>query len=379
MKKFAKRVKLLVKRTNTLDEKICIAYNIFMSIILAFLLLIGDSTPITEKILLAGLYLTFPEKILQSQTETNSTIFEQQNFSNSENSSQVSSVINSSVPKDVQMLMKNAEKKYADSSKDGLIIESDYSKQNATSEFNGIYLRNTTLNHKVNISDYVNKKVYASVDVSQPTVLIYHTHSTETYELLDRGYYTKARSSLSQDKKENMIRVGEEICKVLEKNGYKTIHDKTVYDEEYNGAYNRSFEGVKNTLKSNPSIQIVLDIHRGTIYQKDGSRIKTVTETDGKKIAQIQIISGCEDGNVTDFPNWEKNFAFAVKLQKQLADTNSKLVRPLLLCSRKYNMHLMPCALQIEIGTDANTLLEAVYSAEFFAESLSQLLKEYEI
>ncbi|MBO5333160.1 MAG: stage II sporulation protein P [Clostridia bacterium] len=379
MKKFAKRVKLSVKRTNTLDEKICIAYNIFMSIILAFLLLIGDSTPITEKILLAGLYLTFPEKILQSQTETNSTVFEQQNFSNSENSSQVSSVTNSSVPKDVQMLMKNAEKKYADSPKDGLIIESDYSKQNATSEFNGIYLRNTTLNHKVNISDYVNKKVYASVDVSQPTVLIYHTHSTETYELLDRGYYTKARSSLSQDKKENMIRVGKEICKVLEKNGYKTIHDKTVYDEEYNGAYNRSFEGVKNTLKNNPSIQIVLDIHRGTIYQKDGSRIKTVTEIDGKKIAQIQIISGCEDGNVTDFPNWEKNFAFAVKLQKQLADTNSKLVRPLLLCSRKYNMHLMPCALQIEIGTDANTLLEAVYSAEFFAESLSQLLKEYEI
>ena len=53
-------------------------------------------------------------------------------------------------------------------------------------------------------------------------------------------------------------------------------------------------------------------------------------------------------------------------------------IRPLLLCSRKYNMHLMPCALQIEIGTDANTLLEAVYSAELFAESLSQLLKEYE-
>jgi hypothetical protein len=105
---------------------------------------------------------------------------------------------------------------------------------------------------------------------------------------------------------------------------------------------------------------------------------EATAEIDGKKIAQIQIISGCEDGNVTDFPNWEKNFAFAVKLQKQLSDSNSKLVRPLLLCSRKYNMHLMPCALQIEIGTDANTLLEAVYSAELFAESLSKLLKEYE-
>lgn len=371
-------MKLLIKRTNTSDEKIFVAYNLTISILLSLLLVLGNGTPITEKLLLAGLYLTFPEKIFQSQTDTKINISEQQNYSNSENASQVSTVTNSSIPKDIQMLIDIAEKKYAKSSNDGAIVECDYSKQNATSEFNGIYLRNTTLNHKVNISDYVNKKVYASIDVTQPTVLIYHTHSTETYELLDRGYYTKERSSLSGDTKENMIRVGEEICRVLEKNGYKTIHDKTVYDEEYSGAYNRSFEGVKNILKSNPSIQIVLDIHRGTIYQKDGSKIKTVTEINGKKIAQIQIISGCEDGNVTDFPNWEKNFAFAVKLQKQLSDSNSKLVRPLLLCSRKYNMHLMPCALQIEIGTDANTLLEAVYSAELFAESLSQLLKEYE-
>lgn len=369
----------MIKRTNTSNEKIFVVYDLIISILLSLLLVLGSGTPITEKLLLAGLYLTFPDKILQSQTETKNNALEQQNYSNSENATEVSTVTNSSIPKDIQLLMNTAEKKYAGSSKDGVIIESDYSKQNATSEFNGIYLRNTTLNHKVNISDYVNKKVYASVDVNQPTVLIYHTHSTETYELLDRGYYTKERSSLSEDAKENMIRVGEEVCKVLEKNGYKTIHDKTVYDEEYSGAYNRSFEGVKNILKNNPSIQIVLDIHRGTIYQKDGSRIKPVTEIGDKKIAQIQIISGCEDGNVTDFPNWEKNFAFAVKLQKHLTDSNPKLVRPLLLCSRKYNMHLMPCALQIEIGTDANTLLEAVYSAELFAESLSQLLKEYEI
>ena len=368
-----------MKRTNTSDEKICIAYNIIISILLTLLLVLGSGTPITEKLLSIGMYLVFPEKIFQSKTETNTNITEQQNYSNSENTSQVATITNSSIPNDIQMLINIAEKKYANSSNDGVIIESDYSKQNATSEFNGIYLRNTTLNHRVNISDYVNKKVYASVDADQPAVLIYHTHSTETYELLDRGYYTKERSSLSEDTKENMIRVGEEICRVLEKNGYKTIHDKTVYDEEYNGAYNRSFEGVKNILKNNPSIQIVLDVHRGTIYQKDGSRIKTVTEINGKKTAQIQIISGCEDGNVTDFPNWEKNFAFAVKLQKHLADSNSKLARPLLLCSRKYNMNLMPCALQIEIGTDANTLLEAVYSAELFAESLSQLLKEYEI
>lgn len=372
-------MRLLTKGTNISDGKICVAYNFFVSILLAFLLVIENGTPLTEKVLLTGLYLAFPEKILQSTTDINSNMLDQQNINNSEIITQVSNTTNSSIPNDIQALVTAAKERYAQSSNDGVIIERDYSQQNATSEFNGVYLRNTTLNHKINISDYINKKVYASVDVSQPVVLIYHTHSTETYELLDRGYYTKERSSLSTDTRENMVRVGEEICKVLERNGYKTIHDKTVYDEEYSGAYNRSFEGVKNILKDNPSIQVVLDIHRGTIYQKDGSRIKTVTEIDGKKMAQIQVISGCEDGIVTDFPNWEKNLTFALNLQKYLAENNSKLVRPLLLCSRKYNMNLMPCALQIEIGTDANTLLEAVYSAELFAESLSLLLKGYEI
>lgn len=339
-----------------------------------------DNVPFAEKLLSASFSLTFPESVFKEHfyyVKDEETGDVQQNLNSTVNSTQVSTVIDSAIPQDIYNLIKNAESKYANFSNDGKIVEMNYCRQNATSEFNGILLRNTTLNHKVNISDYINKKVYASVDVTQPTVLIYHTHSSETYELLDRGYYSKERSSISDNPKENMIRVGEEICRILEENGYKTIHDKTVYDKEYNGAYNRSFEGVKRILKENPSIQVVLDVHRGTIYQKDGSRIKTVKKINDKKIAQIQIISGCEDGNVTDFPNWEKNFTFALNLQKKITDNNAELVRPLLLCSRKYNMNLMPCALQIEIGTDANTLLEAVYSARLFAESLSELLKEY--
>lgn len=89
------------------------------------------------------------------------------------------------------------------------------------------------------------------------------------------------------------------------------------------------------------------------------------------------IISGCEDGNVTNFPNWEKNLTFALNLQRQLSKDNEGLMRPLMFTERKYNMDLMPCAVSVEIGTDANTLSEAVYSAELFGESLSKLLKEY--
>lgn len=288
-----------------------------------------------------------------------------------------SSSAKSQLPPDILKLIQDAEAKYANSSNDGKITESDYSTKNATSEFGGAFLRNTTKSHSVNIEEYLKKQVQAHILDDGPAVLVYHTHTTETYELLDRGFYTKQRSSRSENSAENMIRVGEEICRTLEKNGYKTIHDKNIYDEQYSGAYDRSRKAVIRLLADNPSVQVVVDVHRDAIYQKDGSRIKPVTVINGQKAAQIMIISGCEDGNVTDFPNWQKNLTFALHLQQKTANDNAGLMRPLMLCSRKYNMDVMPCAVTVKIGTDANTLSEAVYSAELFGKSLSELLKEY--
>ena len=374
-------MKILKSGTNISNKTLSIIFNLIIPVALSFLFFV-DSVSGTDKILSIVFSFTFPETLFDTSYDNmkqDNSVEISQKLNSSVSATQSSTISNINIPSDIYKLIVDAEKKYSNSSNDGKIIEVDYSRQNATSEFNGIYLRNTTLNHKVNITDYINKKVFADVNKSQPSVLIYHTHGSESYELLDRGYYTNERSSISNNTQENVIRVGEEICKVLEKNGYKTIHDKTIYDEEYGGAYDRSYENVKKILKENPSIQVVLDIHRGTIYQKDGSRIKPVTAIGDRKNAQIQIISGCEDGNVTDFPDWEKNFTFALNLQKKLVDSNPTIARPVHLCSRKYNMDLMPCALQIEIGTDANTLLEAVCSAEIFAESLTALLKECEI
>ena len=330
-----------------------------------------------ENIFYAGYLYLNPQTLFDNSKNTISTDnIDKMAVSENISDSKTESVI-STIPDDIQALMKKAEKAYADSSNDGKIIEKDCSTHNATSEYNGIYVRNTTLEHEIDIPKALNGKVYADIDKDEPSVLIYHTHTTETYELLDRGFFTNERSSRSENSKENMIRIGEEICRVLESKGYKTIHDKTIYDKEYNGAYDRSFENIKKILMDNPSIQIVLDVHRDAIYQKDGSKIKTVTEINGKKAAQITIVSGCEDGNVTDFPNWEKNLAFAVQLQNKIKNDNSKLLRPLLFCSRRYNMHLTSCSLVIEIGTDANTLDEAVYSAKLFGLSLSEFLEDY--
>ena len=328
-------------------------------------------------------FIIQPNDIISSSTNnesnTQSNISSKYSDKESENSNSIY-VISDMVyetPEDIKKLMESVKDDYEKLSCDGKILNYDYSKHNATAEYDGIYIRNTTKSHPVDIGKMLNKKVYASISQDSPAVLIYHTHSSESYELLEREYYAISRSSRSLNPEQNVIRVGRAIKSTLEKTGFMVIHDETVYDESVNGAYERSRNRITEILKENPSIQIVLDIHRDAIYMKDETRIKTVTEINGRKAAQIMITTGCEDGNVTDFPNWEKNLTFALNLQKALIDDNPTLMRPLLFTGRKYNMDLMPCALHIEIGTDANTLEEAVYSAELFSQSLSNLLKEY--
>lgn len=369
------------KRTNFSDRVLDLILKTALPVALCLSIVFFGVDSVAGKLLTTSFVLSHPLSIFTAENKTEEKITTE-NIVKNENpqTETANSSIVFTVSSDIKKLVDEAEEKYANSSNDGVISAEDYSIKNATSEYNGIYLRNATQNHsEIDIAYYLNKKVQASVNSDKPAVLIYHTHTSETYELLDRDFYTNERSTRSENSAENMIRVGEEICKVLENNGYKTIHDKTIYDETVSGAYDRARENIIEILKENPSIQVVLDIHRDSIYLKDGTRVKTVSQINGEKVAQIMITTGCEDGNVTDFPNWEKNLTFALNLQQSLVREAPSLMRPLNLAGRKYNMDLMPCALHVEIGTDANTLTEAVNSANLFGEALSNLLEEYEI
>ena len=124
--------------------------------VILVLLLIMDTVSFSEKILSAGFSLaipefTFKEHLLKKETESKGDIPQKSN--STVNSTQVSTITDTIIPDDVYTLIKDAEQKYAQSSNDGKIIEKNYSRQNASSEFNGVYLRNTTLSHNVNISD----------------------------------------------------------------------------------------------------------------------------------------------------------------------------------------------------------------------------------
>ena len=174
-----------------------------------------------------------------------------------------------------------------------------------------------------------------------------------------------------------MVRVGTALCEELEKMGIGVIHDTQIHDAKYTGAYDRSRASIAQIMQENPSIKVVIDVHRDAIKQSDGTRVKPTATINGKKAAQIMIIAGCEDGKVTDFPTWEENLTFALRLQEIAETQYPGLMRPILFSARKYNMDVTPCSVLLEMGSDSNTLEEAEYSGRLIGTALGKLVTEY--
>ncbi|MGN0562918.1 MAG: stage II sporulation protein P [Candidatus Fimenecus sp.] len=281
-------------------------------------------------------------------------------------------------PADILKMMQDAEAVFANAQKSGNIVEKQYDAANATDTYENITVRNTTPSHSIDIKSAVEKNATLQIsDKSAPTVLIFHTHTTESYELLNYGWYTTEYVSRSNSPDRNMVRVGTAICEELTKMGIGVVHDTEIHDTQYTGAYDRSRESIEKIMAENPSIQVVIDVHRDAIKQSDGTRIKPTAEINGKKAAQIMIIAGCEDGKVTDFPRWEENLTFALQLQKTAETDYPGLMRPILFSARKYNMDVTPCSVLLEMGSDSNTLEEAEYSGHLIGKALGELILKY--
>lgn len=282
-------------------------------------------------------------------------------------------------PDDILKLIKEKKKTADNDKKDGSISEKQYKNDGVTDSFGRVRVKNMNKTG-IDIEKKLNEKIDLSVTKDKPSVLIFHTHTTETYQILDRGFYETGFLTRSKDTGVNMVRVGKAICEEIEKAGYSVIHDTTIHDSSYNGAYAHSRESIESILKKNPTIQIVLDIHRDAIQLSDGTKIKPTAKVEGKKAAQIMIISGCqEQGNsITNLPDWQYNLTFAVHLQDKLEELFSGITRPLYFCPRSYNMNVTHCSLLIEVGSDSNTLEEAVYTGKCIGSALSEILKEYD-
>lgn len=282
-------------------------------------------------------------------------------------------------PDDILKLMEEEEKVIGSQTKKGNTSEESYTGGGTIVTYNNVQVQNKIPSdfYSLNIEELLNQKADLKVsDPSQPTVLIYHSHSTECYTLLDVGYYTESTDSKTKDITRNMVRVGDEICRILEERGIGVIHDREIHDTSYNAAYDSSRKSVVEYLEKYPSIEITIDVHRDSITYKNGTKVKPTAVVNDKKAAKMMIISGCEYGSVKNFPNWEYNLRFACAVTDKLNSLYPELMRPILFSERKYNMDLTKNSFLLEIGTDANTLDEACYSGRLFANTLADLILE---
>ncbi len=260
----------------------------------------------------------------------------------------------------------------------GEVRERFYVNDGATDVIGNVAVRNCTEEQRPDFAALLREGAPLDIpDKAEPTVLIFHTHTTESYLPAYTGaYYTKT-AARSTDPANNMVRVGEAICKELEARGIGYIHDTAVYDETYNGAYARSRQTVLRLLEQYPGIRIVLDVHRDSMWFSDTVAGKPTAVIGGRKAAQIMIITGAEEGPVTDFPDWGLNLRFALSLQNAAQNAYPGLMKPVFFCRRRYNMDVVPCGLLLEFGSDTNTLEEALYSAHLFGTALAELIEAY--
>lgn len=281
------------------------------------------------------------------------------------------------IPADVKEAMEEAEKTIESEEVKGKTSEENYTGGGTIVSFGDVEVQNKipTSFYDLNIENLLKQKADLQIkDISKPTILIYHSHTTESYSLLDVGYYTKSADLRSKDAARNMVRVGDEICKVLESKGFNVIHDREIHDENYSGSYASSRKSMEEYLEKYPSIEITIDVHRDSITYNNGTKVKPTANVNGKKAARMMIISGCEYGKVKNFSDWEYNLRFSTAVTNKLNQKYSGIMRPILFSERKYNMDLTKNSFLLEVGTDANTLDEACYSGRLFGNALGELL-----
>lgn len=281
-------------------------------------------------------------------------------------------------PDDISKLMKQAKKTIKKSDSVGKTSEEPYLGGGTVISYNGIEIQSKIPSsfYKPDIKSLIAQGSDLKIkDKSKPTILIYHSHTTEAYSLLDVGYYMKA-DARSNDISRNMVRVGDELVNYLEKAGFNVIHDKKIHDVDYNASYDESRKVIEYYLEKYPSVEITIDVHRDDITYSNKTKVKPTVKVNGKKAARMMIISGCEYNRVKNFPDWEYNLRFDLAVQQKVNEKYNNLMRPILFSERKYNMYETHNSFLLEIGTDANTLDEACYSARLFGKAFGELLNE---
>ncbi len=211
-----------------------------------------------------------------------------------------------------------------------------------------------------------------SLDIDKSNVIIFHTHTCESYTPSKEYSYKATGNFRTTDLKYNVSRVGDELNDYLKQYGFNTVHNRNYHDyPSYSGSYTRSLATVSGILKETPA-DIIIDLHRDAIGS-NSSYAPTVKIGD-EYCAQIMFVMGTNGGGLYH-PNWQSNLKFAVKLQSVANELYPDLFKPMIVRNSRYNQHLGKAACIIEVGSTGNTLEQCLNSMKYFSEVMNKALK----
>ncbi|MBP5657785.1 MAG: stage II sporulation protein P [Clostridia bacterium] len=231
-----------------------------------------------------------------------------------------------------------------------------------------VTLQNET-SYKLDLSKAELPHTEGAIRGTPPTVLVYHTHGTESYS--PSGGYGGSYSFRSEDTAKNVVAAGEALCDALREYGVFALHDLNMYDkDDFSLSYSKSRDACEEWMKKYPALRYIIDIHRDSV-KSGGLAAAAVAEVEGRRAAQIMIVVGTDE-KAGRHTGWKTNLANAVKLWKALYAISPSLVRPIYLRSASFNQDISPGALIIEVGSQGNTLEEAQESARLLARAMAE-------
>ena len=246
------------------------------------------------------------------------------------------------------------------------IVTNNPIKESFNTQYKNVKIKNQT---SINLTEEI---LTPNITIDNKKVIIYHTHSCESYTSSEKYPYTPTGTFRTTDLKYTVTGVGTELENQLKRYNIPVVHDMTYHDyPAYNGSYTRSLATVENILKTNPA-DIIIDLHRDAIGSR--SDYAPTVKIGEDYCAQMMFVMGTNEGGL-QHPNWQQNLKFAVKVQEKAEELYPGLFKPIMVSENRYNQHAGKYANIIEVGATGNTLEQCLTSMKYLAKVISEVEK----
>lgn len=228
---------------------------------------------------------------------------------------------------------------------------------------------NTSQDNQIaSINEYKND---LRVTKDNPSILLYHTHSTETYSNFPENNYK------STDKSKSVMSVGSTLTDELSKKGWGVVHTTKYNDKVYNDSYPTSLKTIQDIKSNYDSIKIAIDIHRDARdldTQEDKKKQNEIftTTINGEKVAKFYFVVGAKNENLSEVQGLAEDITRFAE-EKYPGITMPVLVKPY----GKYNQFVAKNHMLVEIGSNATSIQEAQASTKYMANIIDAYFREY--